>query len=945
MYNIFTEPHCNNLRCPLYNICDQIPTKTLQSEYKNQDSPVDVLFISEYPTWKEASIRNVWASSVGQVIAKFMHSKFPDYTYAVSNAVRAWPYAPSSVINPKYNGMKPSHIPEWVLSRMQTDPIHKHPMASEIIKNCQQFWMKDIDIWKPKKIILIGNTSLKSMFPYEQRNIVELADETLYYNNIPVKVVSSSHFILQKPSMKESWINNLERVLLDRKQAFFDYNPPYEIIRSVQRLKEVVTKLMEERKPVGLDTETENLNKKYGAVLGMIQFANDPNYIYALPWVHYESPFTSDELDEMKIILNEFFASPQIPYWVTFNCKFEMNILDNSSQSVLGTKIYDGICAEFLLDDNRLDRMTEFKYGIYTLKQLSLDRLGFDGWNKNVLAARGEGSLMDLPIDKIAEYGCLDVGLTLLLAENQIKEAERTNYDKFLSLVFGLYDPIIRVFSQVERDGFPASREHVRSLIHKNSPILLKIRECIDYILNTPEGIKANEIILNRGTRTKVGNVQPLARVPTVFDPSKTGHAQVLFFEVMGLSPITISDAGTPSVDDSFQEAYKSNHLVAKFSEWVEAKKMFDSFAKTLYDYLDPSGPHMDCKVDQRIRPDFKVSGVVTGRIACNNPNLQAIPRADSDLKKIIKNSFQITEKGRILVQLDFKANEMRWVGIAAKDQAMAKKFNSGKEALDKYRKTLDPEDFKLATLLGDVHKQNASSAFKRPIAEINKDQRQAAKGISFGVLYDSSEKSISELYNLTLEETQLMFQGFYEEHHWIYGWKMEMKEMAKNFSYVEALHGRRRRFPIFDIYRNEVGYFDQNLVPRDQQSKIADALRQASNAPIQGIASDAANIGANLLRKYIVSKKRDWKLCNVVHDSCVVDIPVQDMYEYAEVAEKIFTTDTMQYMNDLWDIDFILPLEVDMDFGTKWGELKSWDFSPNSFKEMYEDLLIKTAA
>lgn len=957
MYPLYTETHCTNSRCPYFGICDQVPTKAFQSEWKERMDPMDILFISEYPTWKESSLRNFWVSSVGSVLTKFLAKEFPTKTYAISSAIRAWPYKPETLVKPQYNGMKASAIPEWVLSKAQTAPVHQHPYSSEIINFCRPFWERDVEQWKPKLIILVGSIALKSMFPYEQRSLVELTDVTLDYRGTPVRVVSSSHFILQKPSLKEAWTQKLKRAINNEKQAHFnnlDYGHwtengafiwNYKLLTTVDEVEAVVNKMIEERKPISLDTETENLRKKFGTGLGMIQIANEPDMIYAIPWVHYESPFDAGDLDRLREILKRLFLAPEIPYWMTWNCKFELNIIENTIGCGLSTKIYDGICAEFLLDENRMERVSEYKYGIYTLKQLSLDRLGFDGWNQDVLKSRGEGSLMDLPLEKIAEYGCIDVGLTLLLARHQIAEAERVEYENFSPLVFGLYDPIIRVFSQVERDGFPASREYVRSLIQKSSPILTTIRECLEALINSPEGQRANNIILERTTRSGAGRVNPLARVPNVFDPAKTGHPQVLFFEVMGLAPITTSDTGTASVDDEFQKAYKKSvPLVMKFSEWVEARKMFDSFAKALYDYLDPSGPHMDSKLDQRIRPNFRVSGVVTGRIACNEPNLQAIPRAETALKKAIKNVFQITEKGRIMVQLDFKANEMRWVGIAAKDQAMAKKFNDGKEALDRYRKTLDPEDLKLASLLGDIHKQNASSAFKIPIAQVTKDQRQAAKGISFGVLYDSSEASVADLYNLDLNETIGMFQGFYEAHHWIYAWKMEMKEMARQKGYVEAPHGRRRRFPIFDLFRNEHGWFDQNLVPKEHNGKINEALRQSSNAPIQGIASDAANIGANNLRMYIVKNKKDWKICNVVHDSCIVDIPIQDMYEYAEAAEKLFTTDVMDYFSSMWDVDFILPLEVDFDFGTKWGELKAWDFNPQTLKEIYEDLALRVA-
>ena len=907
-------------------------------------------------------MRNFWISSVGRVITKTMETFYSSKSYAISAAVRAWPYDPAKLIAPQYNGSKASLMPEYVLQRAMTAPVHRHPYYHEILKTCMPHWQKDIATLRPRNIVIMGNVALTAMFPKEQRSILELADETLFYEGIPVKFVTSSHFILNKPSLKDTWVKRFRRALDNKKESFWDYNIVdynsrhkflnehgqdtrflsgeiygyWELVTDVDRVIEIVDSLISARKPVSIDTETLNLNKRHNTQMGMVQVSNDPRHIYAIPWVHYETPFTFEDHEKLKPHIKRLLESQEIPLWYTWNGKFEKNILENTFEASMEARIYDGVVGEFLLDENRLDRVSEYKYGVYTLKQIGLERLGFDGWDKGVLKHRGEGSLMDLPLIKIAEYGCLDVGITQLACEDQLREAEQLGYDNFLTLMYGLIDPIIRVFSQVERDGFPASRDYVRTLVQRTSPILKIIQESLKEVQATPEGQKANQILLDKTTRQGAQGVIPLARTPMIFDFSKLGHAQTLFFQVMRLEPISVSEAGTASVDDEFQKAYASNPIVQKYSQWVEARKMFDSFAKQLYDYLDPAGPHSDSKLDQRIRPNFKISGVVTGRIACNEPNVQAIPRSDSDVKKWIKDIFRITEKGRILVQLDFKANEMGWATIASGDLAMAKKLNMGKEALDKYRFiTQDIEDLKWAQMVGDIHRQNASSAFKTQIHDVTKYQRQAAKGISFGILYDSTEKSVAELYGLDLQETIDMFNNFYQEHHWIYGWKMEMKEMARQRGYVEAPHGRRRRFPIFDLYRNEQGWYDENLVPREHRSMIADALRQSSNAPIQGIASDAANIGAFNLLRYIKKEKRDWKMCNVVHDSCVVEIPYSDLDEYLKVAERLFTTDIQEYMDALWNINFICPIQVDFDIGVSWGSLEAWDFSPNSLIEI----------
>jgi DNA polymerase-1 len=306
---------------------------------------------------------------------------------------------------------------------------------------------------------------------------------------------------------------------------------------------------------------------------------------------------------------------------------------------------------------------------------------------------------------------------------------------------------------------------------------------------------------------------------------------------------------------------------------------------------------------------------------------MQAIPRSETEAKKAVKNIFY-APPGKVMVQLDYKANEMRWVTILAKDKVMAEAFIKGKQALDDYRLAPTEEKLKLATLFGDIHSQNASKAFKVPIHDVNKDLRQKAKGISFGVLYDSSEQAISEQYGIPYLDVVEMFKNFYAEHTGIYNWKLKMKDMAKRYGYVETPHGRRRRFPIFDLYRNEHGYFQEDLVPKDQISKIKEALRQSSNAPVQGIASDASYIGSYFLEENIRKNKRDWEIVNAVHDSCVFLVPFEELDESLSIAEKCFEEDLMDYMNAVFDIDFITPLETEFEIGTKWGELTKWNFS-----------------
>ena len=944
MYTKFHSPQCTKTHCPLWNACERTSTQVQLSAFKNEDQDIDIYIMGDYADWKSVKKRTPYSGAEGQILKKVLEQEIPNSTWALSYSVRGWPYNPDTLLNQNYRNYPIGSIPDFQLERARTFPLQTHQKGPEIKMHCEEFWKADVKRLQPKMIIAMGNLSLQALFPRESRNATVLADETLHYDGIPVRFIQSPYMMLRQPSTRLPWENQFKNILHNRISAYSsDFKPEIKIIDSVSKAEDLVKMLKASTEPVAYDTETKNLNKRYGAMLGTMQFNVDPTISYVVPWLHRESPFNSTEFGQLKELFRDLWMNPvSFPYWVMHNGKFECNITRNTfDTSIYSAQIFDTQSGGFLLDENRSERRATFKYGIYTLKQLALDYLGFDGYKSDILQARGEGSLMDLPLEALAEYGGLDTALTLLLKDAMIQHARKQNYlEQFMNLQFYLYSFMTNLFSDVEYNGMPASLQHLRLLVSKKSPLLQSIAQIKEDLKGDQAVQKANTKILNSSNPVQ-SLITPLAGPPWIFDFAKQNHAQTLFYDVLELEPLKVGKSGIKSVDNEFQKYYKKDvPLVDKFATWVETRKMFDSFAKTLYEYVDPSGKHEDSKTDCRIRSNFIISTVVTGRVACRNPNLQAIPRADSDVKKAIKNIFQVGP-GKVMVQLDYRFNEMFWVTVVAKDEAMAAKIMSGKLAVDEFRKNPTQENLLAATLYGDIHKQNASSAFKDAIENITKDQRQAAKGISFGILYDSSVRSVSELYRLDYHETQAMFDNFYQEHHWIYDWKQRMKTDAAHNGFVEAPHGRRRRFPIFDMYRDENGFFQEHIVPREMQGIVAESLRQASNAPIQGIASDSGMLGACIFAKAINSnpKYKEWIICNAVHDSCVFEVPYEDLDEALAVSESCFTTEMMDYMNGVWGIDFIVPTQVDFEIGTKWGELEAWDMSTKSLAKIKENL------
>ena len=736
MNETYIFPACSYATtCKLNKSCIRTPTTTIHQDYHNQNEPVEYMFIGDHAGMREIKTKRVFSGTDGDILRSALRKYLPNSAYTLSYLVRGWPVEWDTVGNGDYykvnGGLEGANAES--LRKARTLSFSNHPDKESVIGACSGFIDEDIRKLQPKILVLMGNTVLTSFFPREHRSMYEIAKANLTYMGIPVKVIPNPVMILRNPSSKVGWEKQLRIALFGDSGANSNNSiaTSHNTLKTVPEVSDYVDHLMNNHTEVAVDTETLNLNKRYGNMLGMVQFSEDQRTGYAIPYQHPESPFGPDELVQVKELLFKLFNQPsKVLRWVCHNAKFECNILRTAiGTQILSAPIFDTQAGAFLLDENRTSRAAEFRYGIYTLKQLAVDYLGFDGYDKGILAAREEGNLWDLKLEDLSIYGCMDTSVTYALYRAELEEAKRQDYSaQLLDLMYYFYTPVIRLFSDIEHNGSPVNLKHLRNLISSKSPLLTEIEEIIAGIKKDPIVQRVNERLLIEGNKVGGHRILPLGAKPWIFDFAKKGHPQALFFNEMRLKAGRHSEkTGIASVDDEWQKANVNNPLVNKFATWVELRKMYDSFAKQMYDFVDPVSGDQDCKTDCRVRPGYLLSSVVTGRIACRRPNLQAIPRSDTPAKTAIKNMFQ-SEPGKAMVQLDYKANEIRWVGILAQDATLAQAINAGEAAMLEYKTNPSKELLARAEVLSDIHKQVGSMIFGIPIEQVTKKERQVSK-------------------------------------------------------------------------------------------------------------------------------------------------------------------------------------------------------------------------
>jgi DNA polymerase I-like protein with 3'-5' exonuclease and polymerase domains len=542
----------------------------------------------------------------------------------------------------------------------------------------------------------------------------------------------------------------------------------------------------------------------------------------------------------------------------------------------------------------------------------------------------------------IRVHNSMDAWVTFALFEKIQELAAAQGYlRQLMKLAEHYYGPVTRLIAMVEMTGFKTDLKYLRGLASRKGPIESKIDRLEAEMVKLPAFIEGNFRAVKK--RNGGNTLGVMNRTPWILDMTKDENKKSVFFEVLGLSPVSFSDkTGLPSIDDEFFDAYREEYPeVECFAQWTEARKMRDTFITKILERIDPESGDPDCKMDQRIRANIWYSRLVTGRWAMTDPNMQQIPKAEEDVdeemeellvRKAVKDIFTVDD-GCALLQIDYRVNEVRWAAILSGEPALARVFNEAYSLEKEARRTEDPVLLKKSDLYADVHKGTASNMFKVAIEAVTKTMRKISKAITFGILFQQSARALALSLGIPLEEAENHIAEFFSKFPILDNWIKMTKKHAADHGFVEAPQGRRRRFWGYELPSNYDG----------KRSQAARNDRQAVNSPIQGIASDAAMLGgACSLMDYIEEFKPHWLIQNVVHDSVLLQVPLGEVAETIQLMELIFVTRAQERMTRL-GVNFQLPLAIDVEVGLRWGSLTKWAGTFTHANELQE--LVKRMA
>lgn len=611
---------------------------------------------------------------------------------------------------------------------------------------------------------------------------------------------------------------------------------------------------------------------------------------WCIPVNHPQSPWTQAEVEEMMDEINErrddFMLIAHhgkfdlLWTWVHLGVKWEVD--------------FDTMLAHYLLDEN-------MRHG---LKYLAQVYCGAPDWEIDLTEKQG----MNVPLKKHCRYLAHDLYYTRKLRYvfgKMLKddwEVKRV-FDKIMM-------PCANLFIEIEYDGvfidmdqFGEAEEVLRE---QYEAALAELEEW-----EPGHYIKKNgDVYYFKDARRK--------NDPTRFNWGSTDQLRWLLFDHLGIEPLDKTDAGGYSTSESVIK--RLDHPC------TEALLRFRAAKQQLSFFIDGWKPFLHKQSrGYYLHPSFKLHGTVTGRLSCEHPNLQQVPR-DPRIRSLIS-----AEKGWTLIQCDLSQAELRIAAELARERNMIHAFVNGIDvhwmtALREIARGGGLVDLVMSTarMLNDGKKLSYSDAIELLLRaghdaaiETNKEwkeYRKKAKAVNFGYLYGMWWKKFKiyarDNYGVIIsdEEAEQSRVTFFDNYPDLPDWHKRQKKYARRHGYVKSLSGRKRRLP-------EAKHAD------DTPERRA-AERQAINSPVQSFANEVNLMAALQLRK---EYGRDVvKICGTVHDSVLFRVR-NDMVD--EVYHRMLEIMKWPELMDEFEIEMSVPIEADGEVGP-WGKgmtLERW--------------------
>ena len=339
-----------------------------------------------------------------------------------------------------------------------------------------------------------------------------------------------------------------------------------------------------------------------------------------------------------------------------------------------------------------------------------------------------------------------------------------------------------------------------------------------------------------------------------------------VLFTHMGLPAPVVRGKGkaistAQDVMEQLAETHEVPRLVLEFRHLAKLKSNYIDALPLLADSVS------------RVHTTFQAAATSTGRLSSVNPNLQNIP-VKTELGREIRAAF-VAAPGTELLSADYSQIELRLLAHFSGDPLLVRAYENN----------------------DDIHTLTASEVFGVPADKMDKETRNRAKAVNFGIVYGISAFGLAAQLGIPQAEARAYIERYFARYQGVKQFIDKTLAETRAKGSVRTMFGRMRPIPDIESRNpNQRGF----------------AERTAVNTPLQGTAADLIKLAMISLDRKLRERKLKSRMVLQVHDELLFEVPAD---EKAEV-EKLVRTE----MEGVVKLN--VPLVADLSFGPNWREL-----------------------
>ncbi len=524
----------------------------------------------------------------------------------------------------------------------------------------------------------------------------------------------------------------------------------YTLIESDEAIDDLVAALLKQ-KEICFDTETSSLDYFSLNIVGLsFSFNSGTGYYIPCP----------EDFDKARAICHKF--RPVLEHdsilKIGQNIKFDMLVLKRYDVEVKAP-LYDTMIAHYLVEPDMkhgMDYLSETYLG-YTPVHIE-ELIGKKGKN--------QGSMRDVPIDKIAEYAAEDADITFQLKHvlaPMVEKHEVTGVLKDIEL------PLIPVLADMEYEGVKIDVDYLNAYSKELEQDMLMYRSAIFEIAG---------LEFNLDSPRQMGDV--------LF-----GHLKL---------PVDKKTAtGQHSTNEEVLSKLAQDYPIAeKILEYRELTKLKSTYVDAL--------PQMVNVKTGRVHTTFNQTIASTGRLSSIGPNLQNIP-IRTERGQRVRKAFIARDSEHILLSADYSQIELRLAAEISGDENM----------LEAFRQRLD------------IHQATAARVYNVALADVTKEMRSKAKMVNFGIIYAISAFGLSQRLGIPRKEAAELIENYFVQYPKLRNYMSDTLEFARHHGYVKTLMGRRRYLKDINSRNFTVrGFAEREAINSPLQGSAADLVKLA---------------------------------------------------------------------------------------------------------------------